>query len=100
MTALHETPGDDIVKAQYPGTCTRCSHPIEPGDYIEPGAATRLVDTGGRLRKTIVTGWQHTTCKHHGRRHIDLPDRPDLEDAGRFGALCPTCWTHHRGECA
>lgn len=99
-TDQHEPTRDDTVRAQHPGTCTRCHHPIDIGDYIEPGTTVRLVDFAGRLRRTNVTGWQHVTCKHYGRRHIDLPEHPELLEPTTFGTLCPACFTYHRGECA
>ncbi|MCA4997171.1 hypothetical protein HWD35_20830 [Tsukamurella tyrosinosolvens] len=89
------------MKAKDSGTCTTCRHHYDEGDRVEPGTITRVVDFAGRVRRTKVTGWQHAACVARGTRgQPDMLDAALLADPDRYGDLCQTCFTYHRGECA
>ena len=89
------------MKAQHPGPCAACGGRIHPGDEIEPSRETTTVSDGShRVTTTVSAGWQHATCASLEHGQTNLLDATLIADPTEAGALCPECFTYHRGECA
>lgn len=89
------------MKAQHPGPCQTCGGRIHPGDDIEPSRDTDTIrDEHHGYNRAIPTGWQHATCASVDRGQTSLLDAALIADPTEAGALCPECFTYHRGDCA